>query len=463
VRELRGLLAEGDEKKKTEVYELTMALAVEWTTSGYSVSHLREGTTVLLDTSQASLEIRFDAFVARCTGTDQAFNCRFSVSWPPDVHMDADTKLVVGRPLGALSPAEADFYGSSSEQDYFLDILVSARDRYAARRLGEEKIANILAVLNLYLVQRRFEIKGRYVLIQRGDDAAGAIPLERSRQSTLQNVAEPDRRVNELIGLLKRLDDDDADQIMSSLQYHRLAMSASTDESCLVNMWIALECLARRGKGSIIETICTHIVPSVAVGNFSKLCRNLARAINPLWRINATSATLKLFKRSRTDSIDHQDLLDALLDDEKGTLSSELYRITGNHRLITYRIFRLRSRVFVGRDKAAGTMELHQKHIDWQLRRIYRARNQVMHHGRMVPMLAPLIQHLHTYLITALNNLVHDLNNNDKWGVPDALTHRQLLFSRYLQSISDMQRPISRQALLNPAQTLHEPADVACW
>jgi hypothetical protein len=228
-------------------------------------------------------------------------------------------------------------------------------------------------------------------------------------------------------------------------------------------MWIALECLARRGKGSIIETICTQIAPSVAVGNLSKLCRNLARYINPLWRLNASEETLELFTRSKTDSIDPQDLLDALLDEERGRLSSELYRITGGHRLITYRIFRMRSRTFASREKAAESMEFHKKNVDWQLRRIYRARNQVMHHGRIVPMLPPLIQNLHTYLITSLNNIVYDLRSNDQWGVPDALAHRQLLFPRYIQCILDKERPISREALLNPARTLFGDGGVASW
>jgi len=270
LQQLRLLLVEGNPKNKTDVYKLAMALAVEWVTCGYSVPHLRTGMAVLFDSTEKDFGKRFDAYVSRCDGSHRDFNCRFSVSWPPDVQIDDGIKLEIGRPERALTDHESDFYGQSTERDVFLEFGVQARDVFSARRIGEERIASIFAVLNLYLVQRRFDIKGRYALIWENDQPAVAIPIERSRQSRLQNVEEAGRRVNELLQLRNRLDREDIDQIMSSLQYHRLAMTASTDESCLVNLWIALECLARRGKGSIIETICTQIAPTVAVGNLRK-------------------------------------------------------------------------------------------------------------------------------------------------------------------------------------------------
>jgi len=57
----------------------------------------------------------------------------------------------------------------------------------------------------------------------------------------------------------------------------------------------------------------------------------------------------------------------------------------------------------------AGSIKLHNKNIEWQLCRIYRARNHIMHQGSHLFGLRQLIQHLHTYYATTIHVLIHDL------------------------------------------------------
>ena len=199
-------------------------------------------------------------------------------------------------------------------------------------------------------------------------------------------------------------------------------MSAETDESQLVSLWIALESLCRRGKGtSIIESVCSSVSPSVCVGNPRKAVENLTSYLQPVWAAMVSAESIKKLTYSNMSEIDARDVLLSLVDVKDGPRIKELYRISSDQVLLCYRIYRLRDRLILERKKVISNLENHRYNVDWQLRRIYRARNRVMHHGRGTQSLPSLIQHLRTYLTHALQNVIDDLEQNPNWSIPDAL------------------------------------------
>jgi hypothetical protein len=170
---------------------------------------------------------------------------------------------------------------------------------------------------------------------------------------------------------------------------------------------------------------------------------------------------LDIFPHATGDNIPAEELLEVLLEPEDGVRIKKLCELVGEHTLLCYRVYRHWTRL----RNAKKTRELivnHRTNVDWQLRRIYRARNDVMHRGRGSSMLPRLIQHLHTYLGQTLYNLLYDLENHPGWSVPDALKHRELLYEKFVRKLELAER-MPQRALLDPELILVAASRGPMW
>lgn len=259
INDLRTMLAGAAAKQKEAVYDLAMAVAVGWSVMGYSREHLAD-ISDLIDSSEDDFIRRFDRFVARCDGVKRRYRCRFGLNWPAAIPAPGfrapDVVLTQGVPARSLTQAEVRFYGKGNPTDVFAEVSVNDLDPVAAYRAAEARLVNVLAALNLYFVQHRLELKGTWALVS-DDEQTLSIRIERTREFLLRNKLEAADRVEACLQLLEGnwLTREDRDQMAAALQYHRLALTASTDESRLVNLWIAS--LASRVICALNSSICS--------------------------------------------------------------------------------------------------------------------------------------------------------------------------------------------------------------
>jgi ferritin-like metal-binding protein YciE len=83
---------------------------------------------------------------------------------------------------------------------------------------------------------------------------------------------------------------------------------------------------------------------------------------------------------------------------ENGALRDHLYDSLRDFHLLRYRAFRL-SEMLSNRRKLRELIALHEKKVAWQIRRIYRTRNLIVHSGRVPPpYIDTLVENGHDYL-----------------------------------------------------------------
>jgi hypothetical protein len=483
IQELRTTLSAEDEKPKRRLYYLTMALATEWAAQGYSWSHLSGLTHGLMAPKGGLFIDRFDELILRCNGELRAFRCRVGLTLPHAADVGAlslpNIQFHRGRPAELKSGDEITFYGAAAPEDVFADVAVNALDPVVARRAAEERISELFAALNLFLPDRQFNFRGRYALVW--DENPGmAMPapllvsLRQFKEHGLRPTEDSAAHVSRYFEGRRRLPDDDADQINSAMQYHRIALSAAGDEARLVNLWIALETLCRRSSDGekIIDSICRQIAPCVAVNNLRKVMTGLAVYIHQFrGKMGLEIEKVRsLFPTATIDEIPASELLDVLMEPEDGARINGLMTMLGQHPLLCFRVYRHRD-LLRDRKRVCDSLEQHRLNVDWQLRRIYRARNDVMHRGRGSAVLPRLIQHLHTYLGVTLYNLLYDLHNHTGWTLPDALKHRELLFNSFLKRLRASHVPLAvllspelilRRAPIGPSWPPKEEGDNTC-
>jgi hypothetical protein len=341
---------------------------------------------------------------------------------------------------------------------------VESNDPFSARADAEEKLENLFAFSIFYRPTKDPTIKHQLALVSSNDGERFLVGPDTSRLKYIKDSKKAAESIKDFTILYKKLSIQDSGQITASLQHHKLSINAPTDEARLVNLWIALESIMQHGKGNIIERICTYVPPSISLDYIFQMMRNLPINIRKLWRqANTTSLRAKL-KHSNEYILHPADMLEILLDVENGELIKDFLQFATNYPLLIHRTYHLWKDMFRTPKKLSETIAKHKKNIEWQLVRIYRARNLLMHRGICPPRTRQLIQHLHSYYILTMHSLIGDLKRNPTWCICDAFEHRLLLYDHFQDRLKNNQsKPLSKAELLSPILSLSNDDRDKAW
>jgi hypothetical protein len=87
-------------------------------------------------------------------------------------------------------------------------------------------------------------------------------------------------------------------------------------------------------------------------------------------------------------------------------------------------------------NKVRGALENHQKNLEWNLTRIYRIRNEIVHNAAIKEDIAVLTSHLRYYLTFIINGIIDflinhpkDINNDDLINIDDYFLLQDLSLS----------------------------------
>ena len=466
INALRQMIADPPEKHyKKKLYSLTMALGVELKSEGYSISSLQESHKILTDNTEPYFSNRFEKLIEVFTSSKDTYECRFLISWPGDI-VDLDeyeVKIERGRTGEINTPEEIGFFNQDN-QPLVAILKVESIDPFSARSDAENKLENLFAYSILYRPNKKPIIKHPLVLVSPSQGSKKLVKPDTSRLMYMRDSKKAEENIKEFTILHKKLSAQDSGQLTASLQHHKLSMNAATDEARLVTLWIALESLMQHGPGNIIEKICTYVPPCISLDYVFQMMRNLPINIRALWRGSNTEELRIKLAKSTNYYLHPADMLDILLDDEDGDKIKGFLQFATDHPLLVYRVYHLWEDMFRTPEKLSKTIESHNKNVEWQLSRIYRARNLVMHQGFCPPRTRQLIQHLHSYYILTMHNLIGDLKRNPSWSIFDAFEHRLLLYDHFQNRLkNNINKPLRKSELLSPFLSLTNADGEIAW
>lgn len=202
-----------------------------------------------------------------------------------------------------------------------------------------------------------------------------------------------------------------------SADLHALALASDSIENQLINLWTALESLLPSkddDKLSQIEHISNSIMPFLNFGYIHKIVIRLSKDLL-LWN---SGVSKRIFKEVDCTGIPEKTLNLLALDKYEGLRNDLKGRFNDFHLLTerySYIEWLMSSPVNV-----VSALDSHKLRVDWQIRRIYRARNMIVHDGRTPSYTEILIENTHDYLDTILSSLMslgskdHVLNSIDQ-------------------------------------------------
>ena len=103
---------------------------------------------------------------------------------------------------------------------------------------------------------------------------------------------------------------------------------------------------------------------------------------------------------------------------------TQLLVFSSDHPLLCFRICLAWKELNEPKQLRRHLLESKQR-IEWQLWRIYRARNLVVHDGMEVPTLPALFDNLHYYFSITVSRLLHAMTMKPEWGLAESVAHWQ--------------------------------------
>jgi len=451
----------GNSKKRLILCELIDRLGSQLMQQGFSMPFLRslfnEDDYRLSEASDFS--DYFLNIMSNLPASKTLYTCYCNVQWTLHSSFLKETDIEIIKPAHPIfsTPEHATLL-QQNPAGSTIAIKIEAFDKHAARLNAIEFMKRLTGLIHLYVPSSQNTVsvcKG--VLIE---DPAKNVRFYTERDNCwrehIPSAKNPDRHVKKLL-LLKSSSFKDWGLLENSLQYHSLAVQADTDEARLLNLWIALESLLPRTHESIIALI-SRVVPAIVTSAYAnQLCVHLASTIKkvaysdksqtrllPFWMNRSWSASSG---RSTLD-IDTHDLLVGLTDIPYGLKIKSLFSFADGKPLIINHLFALWKNQFKDRKSFYNRLESHQKQIDWQIRRIYRARNYVMHNGRSTLSLNYLVKNLQTYYTLLIYTILYDINLHQLNSLETAIAYR-LHGYKHLLTLLDSENRICTTNILS--------------
>lgn len=459
----------GEAKEKRLVWELAHTIGSDACGRGMSPGHLK----LLgggLKTPGSDFAQRVDVLLAACSSAPLSYTCVMALPPMREARvgaLDSDTLTVTEdvpefRSDETLKPF---FLAPEHGSTLYAKVQVKAHSDDVAHRLAIGEVERAMAAACLIAPSRGSATLAKTVIVKAGDGGARLIKQDVSRREYVQDATDSATRVRRLVGLLGRVSSGDRERLFAALQHHRLALSAPSDETMLLNLWIALECLAQAGEGNALKRICTVLPPALALRNSMLLVRNLAIYLRTLGKSVGMENLLIHLGRSQRKRVDPLDVLEILLARDGDPRLNGIYRLCVDNPLLTDRIWKLRHEVFLTPKHLVERLERNRRDIHWQVRRIYRTRNELVHRGWASLQVNHLVQHLHTYLVQAIHSVAYDLEQSgERWSIDDALEYRVTLYGEFAAALkSSSAGDITPEILLNPGLLLRPARGERAW
>lgn len=279
-------------------------------------------------------------------------------------------------------------------------------DRHNARQEAESTLNIVRDLFLLYSHKNRISWREQAIIVQCCDEQP---VLTRKPKSTMEKCfdlrpGEAATRLNYLIKNIS-LSGGSFRKFNRAVDLHGISSTNDLPENQLLNIWIALETLVpshTNGGGKVVK-VCNALIPIMMKNYLRRLVEDLAADLI-LWNRFKIGKLVKTIDNAKNKNL-YQKILELISIEENAELRSKLYVELGNFHLLRFRVFEL-SELFRKPDVLLKKIAIHEKKVSWQLRRIYRTRNLIVHTGRSIPYINSLIENAHDYLDQTMNMIV---------------------------------------------------------
>ena len=382
IKKLKERIVEGN---YVEINRLSKSLLIMALTDGCSIGYIRKCHNELFKINKVdSIEI-YDAFVRLVFPEDREYSIIFSASKGfklIDNFDSSDIKVISSVEMKNISGFEG-----NSDASYVL-VRVKSKDylkAYSKSKYLIEKHTSLLVMVNHKV---KYIVKNGVLISEDGQGffkyGGRSNPI---RQSPYQKI-----KISEIECSLKNYNSESRRKIELAYIKHLNAVKSVSYQSQLVDLWSGFEILIpinSLGKNKI-ESMCEVIVPVISSHYFRKIFNYLIGFIRHKSN-REISVLLSSVSGSKVDA-----LMKILMVKEYESVFNEIILTLDSNPILKQKLLYYKNE-FSKTEDILRIFDNHKRRVEWQLRRIYRARNLIVHSGKMPYQLDSLIENLHHY------------------------------------------------------------------
>jgi len=351
----------------------------------------------------------FDQFIEKIEPTIHDFDVYFIAS--KDIRTIEQSIKAFSIEILDVLPAPLSEYAQShhfipSAEETLVQIRdIQSFDAYSARAMAERRIDTLKDLFTLFFHRNQLQWKPETLMSQCCIETPVIVGTTKSSMEKAFDM-HPDHASKQLNWMLKNLAlkfGGSFDKFNRIVDLHGICVTNEIPENQLLSLWISIETLVpSSGKGKVVNII-NSLDPFLRLSYIRRLI-NRALADLLLWNRRVTAKIIKKVPDTNSSKAAIR-LLNLLALESNEALRSELYSQLKDFHLLRFRLFSLaeslRSPVAV-----KELLDTHSKKVSWQLRRMYRTRNLLVHAGRSPTYLATLIENGHDYLDLVLDEVM---------------------------------------------------------
>lgn len=353
-----------------------------------------------------NFDIQFNIFKILITKEDEDFKIIFSLKDRSFSHKDlkkideryfqVDKKQ--RNKLKSTISEEGKFYLEKNRENILIGLQYSTKDHFKAVQLSTDKLSKDLDIYHLGYNHKHYRVESQCLTIGKNDPMkATAVPSNFQIDGKFNSNEEV---FNNLLEKIKKLqhanvDNDSYQKILSAIRYYRTGSESPELETKFLNYWIGLEFIFTSfgSDEKTIDRIRYH---------FSK-CHSLIYIKRNLFDLHRTLKRLGV----DTSLVNYDKNLTYLLNHN----TYNIIRDNTNSELLKFRIDYFQ-KWFEEPNKISDVITRHQNNISWNLTRLYRIRNEIVHNAAIKNGIYTHISHLKYYLSFILNSILNFMSEN---------------------------------------------------
>jgi hypothetical protein len=407
--------------------------------AGFSRNFLNHKVFELFIEGTRSFAMAYEALSEIVARETEKFKVIFKIQWPDEF---AEILVQAGAvPSTDVTKAELEELGTSyaatflkARSDHFkhlVPIEVKAKDYFAAVRVASRELEQWIDLFNAGFAEWQYPLYDQAFVIGDQDPDKGRMRptvfnIDGYSKGGPRLAAELYQRIG-AIRVSDKISDEAKEKIGSVLRYLRLGHSQVGLEPKFLNYWIGIESIysSKNMSLDVFKRIDESYCHSHTLIYAKRLFQNF---ISDIQRISKDRPVLTLshakYDGSAASLMLNPEILIAYISQAMEHSSVAATRAYELHKLIGDKGEALRKK-----------LKEHEERLKWNLLRIYRIRNEIVHNGRYIPNLETVTGHARYYLLFSLSRFIDFFGQADsdplldqKLGSEDFFTNERMCF-----------------------------------
>ncbi len=406
------LIESNDVQKQGELHKVTKSFLTELVNFGYSTRYIYDTLIYVFFNKKTTVKStsRISRFLDAFTFEEKKYTVFFiadksfeNVTSQYEMYT-TKTQLIARNEL----EKEHAYLNKKYNEQYYVVEKLTATDAYAAADSLIEIFMvqdSIYRLGNHYLKHDISECKigiydeNNYFTIYK----APKNPVKKARTIPTSLIEENLTRVRTATSQAFKDDYINGQALINAVNFHALSIDSTSKENQLLDLWAVFETLldiSNKHTSDRIQQVVNVLVPILKQGYIYSLFQQLSNDIK-----NYSEDLFDSIVKGGTDN-EIISIAKLILLNEYEQELSNLTSALVDFPLLKERILYYKQ-VLSSKKAIYDFVEKHTLRIKWQIMRIYRNRNLIIHNGRSMPYLSLLIENLHSYVDDFLDYMIN--------------------------------------------------------